>query len=195
MWTSEIKFISLAQNIQNIQIISDKRILTYIEVINGWREDKHFRLFFRNILSQAPFSAYFWETPVLTKLTAYQKFEFVLVKSLALTKIKANPSNFQQYFDSAQKTEKIVTFSNLNNDALLVVPCPITQISAYAHLATFVRKAPESQQHLLLQTLGELLVKNLGEKPIRVSTSGLGVHWLHVRLDSFPKYYNYRKYV
>jgi hypothetical protein len=27
-----------------------------------------------------------------------------------------------------------------------------------------------------------------------VSTSGLGVYWLYIRLDSFPKYYNFQPY-
>jgi hypothetical protein len=27
-----------------------------------------------------------------------------------------------------------------------------------------------------------------------ISTSGLGVPWVHVRLDSYPKYYQYRPY-
>ena len=27
-----------------------------------------------------------------------------------------------------------------------------------------------------------------------VSTSGLGVYWLHVRLDSYPKYYQHAPY-
>lgn len=26
------------------------------------------------------------------------------------------------------------------------------------------------------------------------STSGLGVYWLHIRLDQYPKYYTYRPY-
>lgn len=30
--------------------------------------------------------------------------------------------------------------------------------------------------------------------PLWVSTSGLGVSWLHVRLDSRPKYYTYAPY-
>lgn len=30
--------------------------------------------------------------------------------------------------------------------------------------------------------------------PIWLSTSGLGVYWLHVRLDTRPKYYNHDEY-
>ena len=32
------------------------------------------------------------------------------------------------------------------------------------------------------------------EETTWLSTSGLGVYWLHVRLDSYPKYYTYRPY-
>ena len=77
---------------------------------------------------------------------------------------------------------------------LLIVPCPITDILASTHLADFVRQAPTSQQHLLWQTIGRSIEQNLNKQPIWVSTSGLDVNWLHVRLDSQPKHYCFEPY-
>ncbi len=136
--------------------------------------------------------AYFWETPLVTRSTVEREFEFVLVDSPKLADIEPDPTDFNKYFESA--TESVVTFPNLGNDALLVVPCPIANTVARTHLASFVRFAPETQQHLLWQTVGRSLQQRLNEQPIWVSTSGLGVHWLHVRLDSIPKYYAYKPY-
>ena len=38
------------------------------------------------------------------------------------------------------------------------------------------------------------LVKKISNKPLWLSTAGNGVHWLHVRISSKPKYYRYAPY-
>ncbi len=35
----------------------------------------------------------------------------------------------------------------------------------------------------------------VGDRPTWLSTAGHGVAWLHVRLDTRPKYYRYTPYV
>jgi hypothetical protein len=86
-------------------------------------------------------------------------------------------------------------FPNLGLDAILVVPYPIAAHSVYAHLATFLRKGPESQRHALWQAVGYTMAQRLSSAPIWLNTAGGGVAWLHVRLDSRPKYYVYSRYV
>jgi hypothetical protein len=56
----------------------------------------------------------------------------------------------------------VLTFSNLSGDAILVVPCPITEASAYGHLAAFVRLAPEQQRHALWRSVGDALARRVG---------------------------------
>ena len=199
MWQSKRKALE-SNRIQQVSIFRDGKQITYLEVIELWQQEESFREFFISLLADAPMSAYFWETPPITEATVERKFEFVLVDSPKLASIKPDPSDFRQHFKSTNR--KVVTFPNLGNDALLVVPCPITDIPASTHLADFVREAPRSQQHLLWQTVGRSvshavglsLQQKLSRQPIWVSTSGLGVHWLHVRLDSRPKYYCYEPY-
>jgi hypothetical protein len=41
---------------------------------------------------------------------------------------------------------------------------------------------------------GAAVAARLSARPLWLSTSGLGVAWLHVRLDSRPKYYSYAPY-
>ena len=190
MWKSERKLID-GDRIQRISVFSNDKQITYSEVINLWQQDRSFRSFFISLLADTPMTAYFWETPPVTKFTVEREFEFVLIDSPKLADLKPDTSDFQQHFKSATE---VVTFPNLGNDALLVVPCPIAKIVAYTHLASFIREAHHTQQHLLWQTIGRSIEQSLNEQPIWVSTSGLGVHWLHVRLDSRPKYYAFKPY-
>ena len=71
-------------------------------------------------------------------------------------------------------------------------------IPNYSHLANFIRNAPKAQKNYLWQKIAEEITKilpNLKEgKMLWMSTSGLGVSWLHVRLDTTPKYYSWEAY-
>ena len=85
-------------------------------------------------------------------------------------------------------------FPNLGNDAVLVVPRPSGAAAAWSHLAAFVRNAPAHQVHELWRVIGITMEQQLGTSPIWLSTAGMGVSWLHVRLDSRPKYYGFAEY-
>lgn len=124
--------------------------------------------------------------------TVNKEFEFVLVNNERLQKVSPNFQPFKRYLASA--AGEIVVFPNLGNDAKLIVPCPRDEDFTYTHIANFARYAPQSQQQALWQKVGEVVQQNLNPQPIWVSTSGLGVYWLHVRLDSYLKYYNYQPY-
>ena len=84
-----------------------------------------------------------------------------------------------------------VPVSRMSKDAILIVPQPVAEASAYGHLAAFVRLAPVPQRQSLWSAVGETLGRRVGEKPVWLSTAGTGVSWLHVRLDDRPKYYGY----
>ncbi|GAB4530420.1 MAG: hypothetical protein Tsb0014_13070 [Pleurocapsa sp.] len=193
MWRSQIEILK-TNSIHKITLFSDNQPLTYGEVIDSWDSDGEFRSFFNYLLADSPFSAYFWETPPITLSTVERDFEFVLIDSPQLARVQPNLNSFQEYFQFAPPEQKIITFPNLGNDALLVVPSPRGEISAYPHLAAFVRQASPSQQDELWQILGKVIKQQLNKQPIWISTSGLGIYWLHIRLDSFPKYYNFRPY-
>ena len=192
MWQYQVETIS--KHTQKVRIVEGQKQLTYGEIIELWENNASFCSFFNSLLANSPFSAYFWETPPITISNVKRKFEFVLVDSSTLEKVNPNPNAFRQYFASTSKDREVITFPNLRKDAILVVPCPQIENSAYTHLANFVRKASSSQQQALWQTVGKVLQQNLKHQPIWVSTSGLGVYWLHIRLDSYPKYYSFQPY-
>jgi hypothetical protein len=94
---------------------------------------------------------------------------------------------------------RVASFTNLGGDATLVVPCPHPSAPrGYAHLAVFLRDAPKSQRVRFWAALAERVTDELAARgahvPLWTSTSGLGVYWLHVRLDSRPKYYQYQPF-
>jgi hypothetical protein len=144
-------------------------------------------------LRTSPFAAYFWETAPISREQADAPVEYVIVDSPRLASGRSDRGAFAEHFSSAPVT----TFANLSGDAHLVVPCPIADgDEAYAHLATFVRRAPGEQIDALWIEVGHAIARwtTSREAPLWVSTSGLGVAWLHVRLDARPKYYSHRPY-
>lgn len=188
MWHACIE--TLDQRVQKFALLVDQAPLPYGDVLKLWRTDSEFRQFFIDLLRDAPFSAFRWETPPLTAGNVNRGFEFVLLNSDALER-PVDREAFASHF--AQQAD-IVTFDNLGGDATLVVPCPVAEEAHYGHLASFVREAPAEQVHHLWQAVGEAMQQRLGAQPVWLSTAGMGVAWLHVRLDSRPKYYGYEPF-
>ena len=176
------------------RLLCDDRPLSWSDVVARWQNDQAFRRLFISILADAPFPAYFWETPSITSTTLNRAFEFVLVDSEQLAGVVADQRAFANHFTAAQSGASVIEFSNLSGDATLVVPCPRGPLPAYSQLSTFAREAPDDQQHQLWALVGAVLERRLGAQPVWLSTSGLGVFWLHIRLDSAPKYYTHEPY-
>jgi len=170
-------------------VLRDAADASFGDVIRAWQEDDSFRVFFLADLASSPYLAYFWETPPVTRNTLDHAFEFVLKDAPPLAHVAAEPNVFREHFRTAH--EGVATFWNLGRDALLVAPTPTDD---FAHLASFTSTAAPQQQHALWRAVGAAAEERLGDDPLWISTSGLGVYWLHVRLDSTPKYYTHTPY-
>jgi hypothetical protein len=170
----------------------DSRPATFADVLRGWVEDGAFRSMFNDLLAKSRFAAFRWEVPPITETTAQRQCEFVLLNSPGLAR-RADPRAFAKHFASAGD-RSVLVFPNVGGDAVMVVPCPVAAHSCYGHLAAFVRSAPEWQRHALWRAVGETMAARVGNRPVWLSTAGAGVSWLHVRLDSLPKYYAYSPY-
>ncbi|MDJ0616222.1 MAG: hypothetical protein QNJ63_05610 [Calothrix sp. MO_192.B10] len=179
--------------IHKYSIIQNKQPLCYADVLNLWQRDEDFRCFFISLLSDVSFSAYRWETPPITNDTAKCQFEFVILNCPGIARTP-DSKTYANYFTTSDLDDGIVVFENLGKDAVLVVPSPRGSESAYGHLATFIRHAPDSQKHTLWRIVGQTMEKQISDRPIWLSTAGGGVSWLHVRLDSRPKYYGFQPY-
>lgn len=146
---------------------------------------------FNQCLANSNFKAFFWEVKPVNLKLLNQDFEFVLVESNSLLKINSDDSHFSQYFTS---DDLVVHFSNLNGDAELIVPTPISDKTDYTHIANFVRTAERKQIIDFWKKVVTIYSNKINNQVRWLSTSGLGVHWLHVRVDSKPKYYQHLDY-
>jgi hypothetical protein len=176
------------------RLLQDDMPLSWSDVMDRWQNDQSFRCFFVSILVDAPFPTYFWETPAVSNATIDGEFEFVLVNSPQLARVRTDERAFANQFAAADPEASVIEFSNLGGDATLVVPCLQGSISAYSQISTFARLAPADLQHELWSLIGATLEQQLGEQPVWLSTSGLGVYWIHIRFDSEPKYYTHEPY-
>lgn len=158
-----------------------------------WAESPEFRAFHSRTLAGDAYAAFFWEMPPLTRATLDQPFECVLVDAPALTRITVDPGPFRAQF-AAQPGNAVIAFPNLGGDAVLVVPAPAGDNRCFAHLAAFLRGASEPRRHALWRTVADALRARVSDTPVWLSTAGLGVSWLHLRLDSRPKYYRHAPY-
>ena len=179
---------------EKIVIVRDERALTFAEVIAGWRDDPLFRAFTSATLAAAPYPAFFWEMPPIRRSQTDIPYEFMLIRSDALARMAPDTDAFAAQFRSVGSF--VATFPNIGGDAVLVAPEQIAIAACYAHLGAFVRSAPAPQRQELFRALGNAVdgVLRKHDRRIWVSTSGLGVAWLHIRIDTVPKYYQHQPY-
>jgi hypothetical protein len=183
----------LAPGTLRASLFEDGVAMRFADVIGQWRHNAAFRAFWTASLRTVPFEAYCFEVPPLMRNTLDRPFECVLVENPALARTAPDPAPFAAHFRHNPGCQAIV-FENLGRDAVLVAPCPRGDSQLYTHLATFMQRAPLSQVGELWRLTAEALETRLGDAPVWLSTAGLGVYWLHVRLDSRPKYYRHRPY-
>lgn len=180
-------------NLQIFRLKQDNRDLEYRDVLNLWENDPEFLDFYISIFKKCGFNSYIWETPPISTDTISQAFEFVLLNT-PISSNRADPDTYKQYYDKNNSNDGVVSFPNLGHDAILVVPSPFRNDANYSGLAEFFRESPLDQQRSLWKVTARQVKLLLSEKPTWVSVAGGGIAWLHLRLDSTPKYYRYEPY-
>jgi len=169
-----------------------------------------------NVIASSPFDSVLFETPGCNWINSAMKpFEFVLVNEPRLKAFaESNPDRhaFEEHFTSplcsssgndggSDPITAVCAFPNLGNDATLISPLPQSGINeaSYSHLASFIRNAPQEQITQFWKLSAKSYIEELKHKHERInehvgtwfSTNGMGVAWLHLRIDSVPKYYSY----
>ncbi len=177
-------------NARTVRIVG--REVGFADVFNAWAHDPDSAHVFNELLADMPGTSFRWELPALDRSRLRLPFECVVVNSPELD-IPAEPQPFAGDFERAGQ-RSVICFANLGGDAELIVPCPIGPDEHYSHMASFVRRAPAEQQQALWEMVGRTMLERLGDQPLWLSTAGGGVAWLHVRLDSRPKYYVHAPY-
>ncbi len=179
---------------ERVAVLRGGAPVSFEAALHALTGDADFRAFLLAELAAAPFPAFFWETPPVARQNLARPFEYVTIAAPGLAAATADQRPFAAELAAAPAGETVASFANLSGDALLVAPRPLGPPDAYAHLAAFLRGAPPAQQHDLLALTATRAGEALSKRPLWISTAGLGVFWLHVRLDSRPKYYSHGPY-
>lgn len=169
---------------------ADKAQATVGTVLHLFESDTAFVDAWCEVLSNSSFDAYCWECPPLRAGSLSQPFQCVLVESPLLSRARPDPAPFAEHFRTNQP---VAVFSSLGKDATLIAPCPRPS-GNFAHLRSFLRTADTAQMRAFWRQVGSSARAVIGREPVWLSTAGLGVSWLHVRLDTRPKYYRYPAY-
>lgn len=189
-WTAEVE--PLEEDVHRYVPRADGEPMTYRAVVAAWCENGSFRRWWNETIAGCPFRGVRWETPAVTRDTFDRPFECVLIRADNLRR-RVDRESFAAHFAAA--SGPVTLFPSLRGDSQLVVPCPRAEDETiYVHLAAFVRGGSTEQCDEFWQVVGTTLRDRLGDDPIWLNTAGMGVAWLHVRLDSRPKYYRFEPY-
>lgn len=136
--------------------------------------------------------AFIWECVPVSLQTLHQTtFAFAVRPSQALERMPCDRRSFAEHFNQAEG--KLVTsFWNLGGDSLLVTP--VSDSASFNHISSFHRLARLEEKSIFWQHVVECMKMKLASSPrklVWLSTNGLGVGWLHVRIDERPKYYGF----
>ena len=175
------------------RVLEDKAPMPFRRFFERLAADGEFTDWFCCTLAEFEGAAFFWELPPLTTATIDRDAEFVLIEAPSLARFAPERAPFAEHFERAAG-EDVIVFPNLGGDAVLVVPCPQGPDEHYPHLAAFLRNAPQRQVRALWRRTAQQMQRSIGDRPVWLSTAGGGVAWLHMRLDSRPKYYSHAPY-
>ena len=142
-----------------------------------------------DLLKTIDYDEYFWEHPKLIADSLMDEYEVSIVESKRLNFVKPNSNPFSQYFKG---DDSVVTFSNRGGNAILIVPEPDKNSNDFSTISRFVNNAETSLSIEFFKTVFGEWYRNFkgNTNYLYLSTHGLGVHWLHVRIDEYPKYYH-----
>lgn len=166
-------------------------------LIDGTHLAQQFKMELTHFLTEYEVDFFFECPPITTDgyIRDSTEFEFTLVRTDAFMNVNVDLNTFSQHFHATGSD--IAVFSNLGGDAQLVSPKPIgSNPMIYAHFANFLRHGDNAQILSLWQAIGSEMKRILisSDAKVYLSTSGLGVSYLHVRLCKTSKYYQYSRY-
>ena len=190
----ELKISPIAQNDNGarLRFLCNQKPLSFKEVLDIWATSDEGIDCYIDGLKKLDFSQFYWEHPALEAKSLHVPYEFMVLKTDHFNKRTVDTNSFSKYLNSEMQVE---AFDNLGRNAKLVVPTKKSNIETYKHLGAFIHNAPITQTRALFKEIGRSMKAEIEKgKIIWLSTAGLGVIWLHIRLDTIPKYYKIATY-
>lgn len=131
--------------------------------------------------------AFYYETTCITK-SMKGDYKAKFIPNTALSKMTQNYKPFLQHIQNANN-RYVVSFLNLSKRALLVIPVPRVG-KQFTTIKDFIDNASNLQQRHFWKEAAHLIQRSLQtHNKLWVSTHGSGVPYFHLRIESFPKYY------
>lgn len=137
--------------------------------------------------------SFFFETsPILKCLDNIYEEEFI--ESDELNMLVEDSMNFNEYLANPNN-EYCTSFYNPNRTTKLIIPTKVKGTN-YKSIKEFMDTSPLIQQQYLWRQVAIEAYNMLKDyNKIWISTHGLGVPYLHIRIDITPKYYKTRKFI
>lgn len=180
------------QNIVKLYVYNNSSRISNREVFETLEKDSQFVDLFTENINNLSYEAIYMELPRLDQKSFDEGFEAVLINAPSLARRTQDKVAFSEHYSVSKS---VVNFSNKGGDAELVIPCPISEKKCYTHLMEFIRLAPPLQVQELFKSAAKIIIQRISKgDTIWFSSAGLGVSWLHLRLDSSPKYFKYEDY-
>jgi hypothetical protein len=89
----------------------------------------------------------------------------------------------------------VTSFYNKSKDTLLIIPIP-KKNKNFSTIKDFMDNASKKQQQYFWNRVSkEILLFLTKNENVFISTHGLGVHYFHIRLCKYPKYYKTTKFI
>jgi len=194
------------QRVLKHKISKNGKQLTFQEVFDNWSDSHDFRTLFTEIIKNAHdehnFPGVFFESPPVQIKDVDSNYEFVLVKTGAFVSAKAE-RGFRDFKDKIEDDScrdgelEACSFGNLSGDAKLVIPRGRDgerKQHKYTDIMNFILRGDPKEVDDFWKATGNACKERISDRPMWISTCGTAVDWLHLRLDSRPKYYSYRPY-
>jgi hypothetical protein len=117
------------------------------------------------------------------------KQNFIESKELDLIQTQDYTPFLEQIQDGSDINQIARSFYNKSGDTLLIIPYPHQTIQ-YTTIKEFIDNAPENiKSEFWKFTVDQIKQFILTHGQVYVSTHGLGVNYFHLRLCTYPKYY------
>jgi hypothetical protein len=131
---------------------------------------------------------FFYQTSICDKNLSNEYKEIFITSDKLESITKQDFKPFTEYF-SKTKNKYVISFLNLSKTSLLIVPIP-REKKIFTTLKDFIDNASKKQQIEFWKHVADCIQKMLTiVDKVYVNTHGLGVYYLHVRIDIKPKYY------
>ena len=133
---------------------------------------------------------FIWRTSVF-KYDGNTKFKQEFINCTELD-LKENYFDFQKYINLSPN-KYVTSFFNLSKDTILVIPIP-KKNKNFSNLKNFIDQASKIQQKQFWKHVADIIeIEKDKHQYLWVSTHGLSVPYLHVRISTSPKYYHNSK--